>query len=154
MLFILALLPILSVAARTGLLQRQDDAADCAAPCQALSDAVSANAGTSANLCTSTIVGDYAACYNCEVKNNGLAQSDAQQIIDSYVAGCKAEGHAVDGVSIGGAAPGAPTTSGGAPTTSGSASPPPAGKTGGAAHTSTGLVGVTSAFIAVYFAAL
>ncbi|KAJ6549583.1 hypothetical protein DFH09DRAFT_615546 [Mycena vulgaris] len=96
---LIALLPILAVAAQTaqpGHLARQTpSAADCATPCTALSDSVSAAGGGTgglAALCTDTITTNYANCYGCQVKSAGLAQTDAQQAIDAYAQGCKAGG--------------------------------------------------------------
>ncbi|KAJ7656105.1 hypothetical protein DFH06DRAFT_1132585 [Mycena polygramma] len=158
---IFALVSVLSVAAHTvnaGQLHvvRQNDTAadDCSTPCQALSDSLSAgNAGGLGAICTNTIANNYAACYGCEVKGSGMTQADAQQTIDGYITGCKAGGHPVNSITIsadgstsGGGGDSSPAASGAAP--AGSSAP---AKTGGAAQTSYGVLGVTVALVFLGF---
>ncbi|KAJ6556147.1 hypothetical protein B0H19DRAFT_1262246 [Mycena capillaripes] len=153
------LLPILSVAAHTvnsrQLLVGRQTVADCTAPCDALSDSLSAgSAGGLAAICTNTVVNNYAACYNCETKISGMTQESAQQAVDAYVSSCKAGGHPVNGVTISADGGSSPAASGAAPAASGasgssgsSGSSSTPAKTGGAVQTSAGFLGAASAFV-------
>ncbi|KAJ7174828.1 hypothetical protein C8R46DRAFT_1081837 [Mycena filopes] len=141
-------------------LARQTPAADCVPQCQKLSDSLTA-AGTGglAAICTNDILSDYGACYSCQVKNDGLPQTAAQQAVDAYAQSCNNGGHAVNKITIaadgsvsGGAAAAAGTAAGaatgaaaGAAPTGGSA--PTGGKTSGAARTSEGTLVVASALV-------
>ncbi|KAJ7021016.1 hypothetical protein C8F04DRAFT_1274257 [Mycena alexandri] len=170
---ILALLPILAVAAHTGNpgrfnLARQTTAADCTAPCQTLSNSLSSAAtGGLAAICTNDILNNYGACYGCQVKSAGLPQVGAQQVIDAYTKNCDDTGHSIssltiaaDGSTTGGAAGGAaPAASGSSPAPTGASSassptggnPSTAGKTGGALRTSASTLVAASALVFLSF---
>jgi len=157
---VLALLPILSVAAHTVNslrlnVVRQDPVADCSTPCTALTDSISASGTGVGAICNNNVLNNYVGCYDCEVKIGGMTQQAAQQTVDSYVSGCKAGGHPVNDATISadGSASGAsgssnsssPAASGAAPASSGASGTP--AKTGGAVRISTGLLGATSALV-------
>ncbi|KAJ7119912.1 hypothetical protein C8R43DRAFT_84342 [Mycena crocata] len=157
---ILVLLPILSAVAQQGLVARQASISDCTAPCQALADSLNAgNSGDLAAICTNTVVNNYATCYNCEVKFAGMTEDSAQEAVDAYVAGCKAGGSPVNGITVSGAGSAAAGGTGGSDSSpaatgsSGSSGAPPSGKTGGAARTSTGLAGLAYVLLFFSFAA-
>ncbi|KAJ7054257.1 hypothetical protein C8F01DRAFT_1374704 [Mycena amicta] len=157
MLSFIALLPILSVTVaayqRPTSLNARTTIQDCTAPCEALATALSAAGGDAATLCTNDIVSKYAACYNCDaqVPNSGLDQQEGQADLDAYVQGCKAEGHPVNSVTLGGSTGTSGSTSGssgssgsGNTTTTGT---PSSGKKGDAvsAHASKVMLGLGSA---------
>ncbi|KAF8183322.1 hypothetical protein K438DRAFT_1975184 [Mycena galopus ATCC 62051] len=120
--FLLALLPVLSVAAQTGnsrrlRVARQTSAADCTTPCEAITNAVSSSADTLAGACTNDVASDYVQCYNCEVSVGALTQQAAQQVVDAYTQGCSAAGHAVNSITVtASGSGGAGATTGGAAT--------------------------------------
>ncbi|KAF7332903.1 hypothetical protein MVEN_02395800 [Mycena venus] len=108
MLRFIALFPILSVAvaahiggSRGSRVARQATVLDCDTPCAALGDSLSngGNGGLAA-ICTDTVANNYAACYNCEVKVAALTQQAAQATVDSFISGCKAANHPVNGITI------------------------------------------------------
>ncbi|KAJ7736140.1 hypothetical protein B0H16DRAFT_1892032 [Mycena metata] len=145
---ILALLPILAVAAHAGnpgrlRLARQTAPATCTAPCQTLTTSLSsASSGGFAAICNNDILNEYGSCYGCQVKSGELPQIAGQQIIDTFTNNCNAAGHPLGSLTV--AADGS-TTSGSsgaasvsdavsAPTASGAASGPAAsGAASGAA---------------------
>ncbi|KAJ7022339.1 hypothetical protein C8F04DRAFT_1138228 [Mycena alexandri] len=186
MLHILVFLPILSIAAHTNdprrlHLARQKNILDCDTPCSVLSKAVAANGGEASSICTNALVNSQALCYGCEVKVAAITQEKAQSQLDKYVAGCTANGFAVDSVtvspentgvddSVGSNSTGdststttTPAAPGGAPAASsparsGSGSAPaqsvaskPQPQTGGAQRLSAGIVGAALALVSLAF---
>ncbi|KAJ6612259.1 hypothetical protein B0H10DRAFT_304585 [Mycena sp. CBHHK59/15] len=172
MLFLIALLPILSsVAAQSGPrlngVARQTQDSGCEDECNALTSAVSGQTGAAA-ICTQDVVNDYGSCYSCLVKDGSMTQQAAQQTVDGFVLGCKTGGHALtditisaDGSSSAGSGSGSPAASaaksgsGSAATSAAGPAPSSAGSSsGGSAKTGSGvrlsaagLTGATVVFV-------
>ncbi|KAJ7323881.1 hypothetical protein DFH08DRAFT_1085286 [Mycena albidolilacea] len=81
----------------------------CVSACTPLENATSAF--TLAELCTSAVVNDYAQCYDCLVLVGVETQTSAQEVVDAYVANCKAGGVPVNGATVSGSSGGSSGTS-------------------------------------------
>ncbi|KAJ7619267.1 hypothetical protein FB45DRAFT_155338 [Roridomyces roridus] len=81
----------------------------CESACTALENAVE-NAANSAKstaaLCTSAIVNDYATCYSCLISEGAMSQSLAQETVDDYVSSCRSAGFSVNGATVSGSSSG------------------------------------------------
>ncbi|KAJ6592717.1 hypothetical protein B0H19DRAFT_1245551 [Mycena capillaripes] len=92
MLHILAFLPILSIAAHT------NNPDDCTSRVKRIFWI--ADGGEASTICTNALVNSQALCYGCEVKVAAITQEKAQSQLDKYIAGCKANGFAVDSFTV------------------------------------------------------